>query len=163
MNMEKMEASLSHCGGRATDRRKKRNHVDKVVFGILLACIAPFLTIIIMAVMPLDPIDIHGIKILNPDRVVTAGSHIIYAVDATKHTNKPARILRQLVNDRTTHYTPIESNIPVGRKIRTSTLITSTGDPPGEYYIQYTLVYRYFGFRDVSVSKDSEPFMIVEK
>lgn len=163
MNMEKMEALSSHCGGRATDRRKKLSIADRLVIGIFIACVVPFLTLIVMAIMPLDPIDVHSIKVMNPGNMVVAGDAIIYSVDATKHTEKPARILRQLINDRTTHYTPIESNVPAGRKARTSTLVTSKNDPLGEYYIHYTLVYRYFGFRDVSVSKDSEPFMMIER
>ena len=144
------------------DDRRRKPYKHYIVMAILLISLLPFVSIVGMSIVPLTPIEIHSVKILNPGNIVKAGDHIIYAVDATKYTDRPARILRQLVNDRVTHYTPIESNIPTGKKRRTSTLITSKGDPPGEYYIKYTLVYRYFGFRDVAVSTESDRFMIVK-
>jgi hypothetical protein len=134
---------------------------SKILMFLLIAALLFPAVIGILTIVPLNPLEVRSIKITNPNRIVVAGEQVHYAVDATKYTNKPCKILRQLINERTTHYTMIESNIPTGTKSRGSSLNTAEGDMPGTYYIRWTAIYNYFNFREVVITKDSETFEMI--
>lgn len=118
-------------------------------------------TPIVLSLIPLKPLTVRSITIENPDKRVIAGERIFYTVDAVKHTKKSCIIIRQLINERTLHYTPIQSNIPATDARREGCLDTSMGDMPGVYFIRWTAVYKYFGFRDVEVVAESDKLTMV--
>jgi hypothetical protein len=128
---------------------------------LILALLFPAITGI-LAIVPLNPAEVRSITVTNPDKEVLAGTPMYYMVDSTKHTNRPCRIIRQLINERTIHYTPIYSNVPVGTKKRSGYLSTAENDMPGEYYMRWTAIYTYFYFREVVVVVDSDKFVIVK-
>jgi len=109
----------------------------------------------------LNPIEVKSIIVVNHDKKVVAGTTLHYIIDSVKYTDKPCKIIRQLINERTIHYTSIESNIPPGESKRRGELNTAKSDMIGRYYMRWTAIYTYFYFRDVIVTVDSEPFEMV--
>ena len=129
---------------------------------LLMLGLVPFFTVVVLATIPLCPVTFNSVTIANPNKTVKAGEKILYIVDSVKHTDKPAKIIRQLINERTIFYTAIDGNVPPGASLRGYTLTTSTADIPGVYYLRETRIYKYFFFRDVAVAADSEHFMITK-
>ena len=141
----------------------KTSWQTKFLAALLAVGLLPFFTIVILALIPLDPLTINSVTIVNSQKMVVAGEKLHYIVDTDKHIQKPAKITRQLINERTIYYTSVDSNLPRGASIRGESLGTSSADMPGIYHLRMTYTYRYFYFRDVSVVADSDIFMIVGK
>ena len=135
----------------------------KFLATLLALGLIPFFTVVILSVVPLDPLTINSVTVVNAEKSVVAGERLHYMVDSVKHANKPAKITRQLINERTIYYTVADSNVPCGPSIRGESLGTSAADMPGLYYLRSTYTYRYFYFRDVAVVADSDVFMMVKK
>ena len=135
---------------------------SKILMFLLIAALLFPAVIGILAIVPLNPLEVRSITVINPNKTVVAGTPMNYLVDATKYTDKPCRIIRQLINERTINYTAVDSNIPVGSKKRAVNLSTAEGDMPGVYYMRWTAIYTYFCFREVIVTANSEPFEIVK-
>ena len=131
----------------------------RLLMGILVACCLPFFLLIILSLVPLNPITVHSVTI--SDKTLKAGDPIYYTTSFTKHISKPARVLRQLNNERVTYYTPFDSNMPMGKHCRQNFVETSAGDIPGKYKLQLTFIYEYFFFRDVVVVKESNEFVML--
>ena len=111
---------------------------------------------------PLNPIELKEVKILNADNIVRIGQPILFRVTFTKHTEKPGLIIRQLINDRVINYTGIMSRFPKGDGQGIGRIHTSKGDVPGSYHIKYSVVYKYFGFREIATSAISDEFELLE-
>lgn len=65
-------------------------------------------------------------------------------------------------NDRVVNYTPHISNVPKGEDIGVGVLKTGQSDVPGRYFVNYTVIYEYFGFRKVSTTALSNEFRILD-
>jgi hypothetical protein len=59
------------------------------------------------------------------------------------------------------NYTPHISRVPIGEGAGVGYLHTGQGDTPGKYRVNYTVIYKYFGFREVSTSLLSDEFEII--
>lgn len=122
----------------------------------------PMLFVIALSWWPLHPLELKSVKVMNFDNRVTIGQPILFQVHYIKHIDKHGIIIRQLVNDRVINYTPIVSNVGLGESKGIGRIKTSAGDIPGKYHIKYSVVYEYWGFRDVVVSALSDEFELVE-
>lgn len=139
------------------------NKETKVVTVIAIIGLLPFLVLTILSLMPLKPADILSIKIINPNNKLYAGESLYYIPEILKYTNRPSKIIKQLLNERAIFYTAVDSNLPIGKSVRVESIKTSTGDMPGKYFLNYTIVYNYFGFRDITVTAYSDMFEIVDR
>ena len=126
---------------------------------LLAGVVVPILVLLSIIWWPYQPLKIHKIDVLNSQ--VVSGAPIEFRITYTKYTDKPAKIITQLINDRVVYYTPIESNVPIGYGSKIVSLPTSIGDMPGKYMMRRTYVYTYFGFWEVSVVGKSPWFQIV--
>jgi hypothetical protein len=111
---------------------------------------------------PLNPIELKSVTILNEGKRVKIGTSILFKVHYIKHTDKAGTVYRQLINDRVVNYSPHISAVPSGEAKRIGFIRTSNGEMPGKYQVNYTVVYEYFGFRDVVTNKLSDEFEIVK-
>lgn len=117
--------------------------------------------LLFMMWVPLNPIVLKSVTIVNADKKVEIGSPVCFRVEYTKFTNKHGLVVRQLINDRVVNYTPHISRVPIGEGSGVDCLHTGQGDSPGKYRVNYTVIYKYFGFREVSTSLLSDEFQII--
>lgn len=117
--------------------------------------------LLFMMWVPLNPIALKSVTIVNADKKVEIGSPVCFRVEYTKFTNKHGLVVRQLINDRVVNYTPHISRVPIGEGSGVGCLHTGQGDSPGKYRVNYTVIYKYFGFREVSTSLLSNEFQII--
>ncbi|MDD4877394.1 MAG: hypothetical protein PHQ86_09810 [Dehalococcoidales bacterium] len=139
------------------------NKETKIITIVAILGLLPFLTLAFLSLVPLKPAEILSIKVINTDNKLYAGEVLYYIPEILKYTNRPARIIKQLLNERAIYYTAVDSNLPMGKSVRVESIKTSTGDMPGKYFLSYTIVYNYFGFRDIIVTARSNVFEIVTK
>ena len=140
------------------------NRIDKAVWrGLIGVIVIPTLTFLVLIFWPLNPIEIKSVKIMNKNRTVVSGEDIIFQVHYVKHTKKHGKVYRQLLNDRVVNYRPHISSVPTGEKKGIGFLHTGDEEKPGLYQVSYTVVYRYFGFRDVSVTGLSDEFTVIPR
>lgn len=130
---------------------------SKGLMMLIVGMLLPLVALVLMLVWPLTPIEIRCLKITNQTTII-AGDQIHYAIDMTKYINVPGKVIRQLVNERVTTYSPIDGNVSPGTRILRSSINTSPSDMPGAYKLRWSVTYTYWGFRDVTVSAESEPF-----
>ncbi|MFA5397960.1 MAG: hypothetical protein WC346_18255 [Methanogenium sp.] len=121
------------------------------------------ITLAVLNWWPLNPIELKEVKILNADNIVKIGHPILFRVSYAKHTSKHGFVVRQLINDRVVNYTTIASRVATGEGQKIGRIHTSVGDIPGTYHVKYTVVYKYFGFREVATSAVSDEFELVER
>jgi hypothetical protein len=133
----------------------------KMLAAILIACALPFLALVGIVLWPYNPLTINSVNIINPGNTVIAGENVLYSADVVKHTNKPGKVIRQLINSRVITYSAIDGNIDQGGRIVNNYLETSAADLPGYYYMKFTAVYTYFGFWEVTVSANSKLFQMI--
>jgi hypothetical protein len=136
---------------------------SKLAYGAILLWVVAFSIPIILALWPLNPIDVKSITVQTTDGAVIAGEPIHYQLDLVKYTDRPCRVVRQLFNDRIITYAPVDSNAPTGKCLRFGTLKTSPDDIAGEYFMRWTATYHYWWFREVVVVKDSNKFQVVHR
>ena len=136
----------------------------RILMVVFILSLLPYIFLAGVALWPYNPLTVHEIKILNAP-VTLGGEPIKYSITYTKHAAKPCRVIRQLINERNIPYTAFDSNLPVTKgpkpDCRGNTLVTSTGDLPGEYILRETFIFTYFGFWEVSVVADSKPFQMI--
>jgi hypothetical protein len=114
------------------------------------------------AAYPLKPVTLNKIEILDADNTITAGEPVHFTVWGMKHTDRPSKVIYQLVNTRVTTYSAVEGNLAKGTDHYSKSLPTSKYDMAGTYYIRTTVSVKYFGgLREVTVAKDSAPFTMV--
>ena len=135
-------------------------HALKFIGAIL---IIPTMTLLGLMWWPLNPLELKSVTILNEDKRVVAGGKVVFEVHYVKHTDMAGKVVRQLINNRVINYAPHVSDIPSCEAKRVGTLKTNRADEPGTYMVNYTVIYRYFGFREVAVSKLSDEFELVAK
>ncbi len=137
---------------------------DKTIWRLLIAIfIVPTLVFLGLIFWPLNPLEIRSVTIQNPNKTVVMGEPIYFEVHYVKHTDKHGRVYRQLLNERVVNYRPHTSHVPRGENKGISVLHTGTGESPGLYQVSYTVVYKYFGFREVTVNALSDEFTIVPR
>jgi hypothetical protein len=137
--------------------RKNTEPIFWLIWGTMAIAIVLFFA---FALWPLQPIRIDEVKILNKGNTLKAGDHVDFRMYGFKDTDKPSKVIYQLVNDRVTTYTTVEGNLPRGTTEYGKVLPTSRGDIPGEYYMRVSMTTNYFGLRDVTVAKNSAPFQM---
>lgn len=136
---------------------------SKLAYGATLLWVIAVAIPLVLALWPLKPIEINAITVKTNNGVVIAGEPIVYEMDIIKHTDRPAKVVQQLFNDRIITYAPIDGNAPKGRCLKRGILKTSPDDIAGEYYLRWTATYRYWWFREVVVVKDSNKFVVVHE
>ena len=137
---------------------------DKIIWRSLIAAFTvPSLIFLVLTFWPLNPLEIKSVTIMNLHKTATMGDDIIFQVHYVKRTGMHGKVYRQLINDRVINYRPHISSVPVGERKGIGVLHMGKEEVPGKYQVNYTVVYRYFGFREVSVSGLSDEITIVER
>ena len=129
----------------------------KLLAAILLSCIMPFLFLVGVVLWPYYPLKVTSFTVENKQPFIL-GTPVIVKLVGYKNTDKPVKIICQMINSRSILYSPVEGSLPRGPVNRERVLETSVGDLPGTYYVRCTHVYTYFGFWDVIVPVESVPF-----
>jgi hypothetical protein len=138
--------------------------MDKYGIRMVMALISiPTIPLLFLMWWPLTPLEIKSVTILNKDKKVLQGEELLFEVAYVKHTNLSGTVYRQLINDRVINYSPHVSSVPLGEAKRVGYLRISKTDCPGGYQLNYTVIYKYFGFREVVVSKLSDKFQVIQK
>jgi hypothetical protein len=83
----------------------------RVLVGLLVIFAVVFGTCTFWLLWPYDPITVHQITLLNPDKTVWQGDYLRYYIKWTKHTDRPGRLMRYWVNG---HKFPIDDDIDGG-------------------------------------------------
>lgn len=122
--------------------------------------VLPIIALLCIVWWPYNPLTIYSATVINSP--VIAGSPVYMKLDFFKHVPKPTTIITQLINERNILYSPVISNLPVGRDTKVIPISTSTGDMPGEYYVRRTYTYKYFSFWEVPVVAESQRFQVVK-
>lgn len=137
--------------------------IARAILVLVAATIATPLAYLSMLWWPLNPIELKSVKIMNDNNKVIIGQELIFQVHYIKHTEKSGRVYRQLLDGRVVNLAPHISKVPVGEAAHLGFIRTGPGDLPGKYRINYTIIYEYFGFRDVVVSAMSDEFTLMER
>jgi len=139
---------------------KKENWILRALLFLLAS---PTLILLGLLWWPLEPLEIHSVKIMNEGDKVAQGQELVFEVDYVKHNNMSGMVIRQLLNDRVINYSPHMSSVPKGAAKRRGYLKIGEVDSPGKYQLNYTVIYKYFGFREVVVSKLSNEFEVTTR
>ena len=99
-------------------------------------------------------------EVLNP--VVKAGDCITIKVDATRHTNKPADVTLQLVNDSVILLPTMRSAMPAGPQDLEWKLRIPKYADAGHYKLISTLTFQMNPLRTISNRFETEMFEVVK-
>jgi hypothetical protein len=148
--------------------KRKNEIVFWLIWGTMICIIV---AIVGFATWPLKPVDLTAVElidsiddgkdipVINP--TIIAGNPVHFMVRGMKHTDRPSKVIYQLVNTRVTTYSVIEGNLGKGTDHYPKALPTSKYDMSGIYYVRTTICVNYWGIRDVCVMKDSNTFTMV--
>jgi hypothetical protein len=103
---------------------------------------------------PYDPITIHSITILNPDKTVRAGEPVRYHIEWVKRTDKQGVLHRYFVNGHKYGFDKEEGVItsaPIGPGSADVTMETSPDMPIGTGRVQWSIAYQMNPLRNVIV------------
>lgn len=144
------------------------NGTRKMVFRILvIMCIVLcglWAERLYWAYWPFEPLIVHGIKIINPDNTVCAGSNLLYQMEIEKQMDVPAKVKRQLVNSYIIDYPAIEPpDKPLGSQVVTTTVPVPEYADAGLYHLRWAVEYEVGpDKRPITVRTESKPFMVVK-
>jgi hypothetical protein len=153
--------SRARRGRKGTGGIMKLSWQTKGLMLMLITALMPLFIFTFLSAVPLNPLTIDKLCVTNKDKIVVTGEPVYYTLTGRKNTDKRAKILRQLINERTIYYTPEEGNYPEGATKSNGKMVTSKGDAAGKYFIRMTIIYNYFWFRDVVITADSDWFEMV--
>jgi hypothetical protein len=156
-----MSTQIYEGGMRIVDAHDKKviRHSRKVLDTLLVLGITSLLAVLINFIYPyktitlLEPIEIKG--------PVYAGEPMFYRVHLFKYIDKPARISRSLVNERTITYTAYSNNLEPGEHNRIFFLNVPIETNPGHHHLEITWEYDINSMRTVTVKKMSVPFIVL--
>ena len=109
---------------------------------------------------PYKPIEVHSIRVLNPDKAVQQGGDLIYEVSYTKNMNVIGTLSRKLVNAFIIDLADTKVSMPAGSAVRKVRVRLPSYADPGVYRLRWTVTYPVNPIREVSVAAESEPFTI---
>ncbi len=113
---------------------------------------------------PYEPMIIsEPIVIDNFDHTVHPGDYLRYDLHLDKQMDLPCVVYRQLLNNFTVNYSPVYSNIPVGKRVMSIKLLIPNSAEPGDYRLKVGWEYKVNPIRTILVEKWSEPFQVVAK
>ena len=108
---------------------------------------------------PIKPITVNEVKIISKE--VRAGGELKYYVDATKHMNLPAMVVRQLINDTVITLAPSWSHVPMGRTMMMVSLTVPINVHPGRYKLSTSYTYEINSFRTITNRWETEYFTVL--
>jgi hypothetical protein len=132
--------------------------VGDILLGFMFIILLLFVAMVVNFVYPyktvelLEPIEIH-----TP---VYAGEPLIYTLHLKKHVNLPARITRNLLNERVVTYTPYANNLAPGEHKKSFSLNVPETATPGPHKLALTFEYDINFMRTVTVKYESAVFDI---
>ena len=150
---------------RTTAQRDTNGTRRKVFWMLALMCVvlSGFWTErLYWAYWPFNPLTVYGIKVMNPEGIVCAGTNLIYEMDVEKHLDVPARVKRQLINSYIIDFPILEPpDKPLGRQKVVTTLNVPAFADEGHYYLRWATEY-ILGpeKRVVTVHIESKPFLV---
>lgn len=127
---------------------------------LITMIVFPIIALLCIVWWPYNPLTIYSAKVINSP--VAAGTPVYLKISFHKRVARPTTILTQLINERNILYSPVYSNLPIGKDTKIIPISTSTGDMTGEYYVRRTYTYKYFGFWEVQVVAESPKFQIIK-
>jgi len=129
---------------------------------IIVSSIAVYAIITYWLFWPYQPIVFEGpIKILNVDNQIKPGGLLIYEADINKKLPYPVTIISQLINNFVITYSPIMSNIPLGKRIIKVKLKIPDSAEPGNYKLKWEGYYKVNPIREVVITVWSNEFKVV--
>lgn len=112
---------------------------------------------------PYDPITVQPIRIVNSCKEVQQGGVLIYELEYHKRTDKTGRVARHLVDTYTITYAPSLGINTVGKGIAKTHLPIPKYATPGIYFLRWSVTYEVNPLRKVTVTVDSEKFLVYPK
>ena len=113
---------------------------------------------------PYNPLTVtHPIQIMNKDKTVAPGEYLIYKIEYEKHMNVNGVLTRQLVNTYKIAYSDVIITAPIGKDVDQISLLIPRSAQPGEHYLWWNASYKCNPLRWVTVTCESEPFMVIGK
>lgn len=156
-----MSTQIYQGGMRIVDASDKKiiRH-SRLMLEIMMGLgLSALLAILINAVYPYKTISfLEPIEIQEP---VYAGETLYYRLHFIKHIDRPAKISRSLVNERTITYTAYSNNLEPGEHNRTFFLSVPREVRPGHHHLEITWEYRINPLRAVTVKKMSKEFNVL--
>lgn len=148
-----------------TGRRRNDSMIfPKMVMRILFAgFISCWLLVSFWLCWPYQPMVFHApIKILNSGHKVEPGGQLVYEANITKRLAVEAIVSRQLINNFVITYSPLVSNIPIGKRIMKIKLGIPQSAEPGEYKLKWEGHYQVNPLREIVVIAWSDPFEVID-
>ncbi len=160
------EESLTATERTRTTAQRDTNGTRKMVFRLLvIMCMvltALWAERLYWAYWPFEPLKVYGIKIINPNETVCAGSNLLYEMDIDKRMDVPSKIKRQLVNSYIIDFPVLEPpDKPLGRQKVVTTLNVPAFADEGLYYLRWAVEYSIGpDKRLVTAHVESKPFLV---
>jgi hypothetical protein len=133
-----------------------------IKWGALSVMIGYGVTVCYWLLWPYNIIDVHSIKIMNPNKTVKQGGTLIYEIDYTKYKDIVGIVSRQLVNTYTITYSDAVGMAPVGSRKTQTHLPVPLYASPGKYHLLWTVRHPINPMRSVAESAWSDEFQVVE-
>jgi|GEM_PF-3353943 len=140
----------------------------KIIYWVSLAILGIMSFIIgqiaVMLYYPYKTIDVkEPVQILNENKRLIRGSHLVIAFDYKKYINADAEIIYQLRNKDIKHYitlSTVKSNVSVGKGIAVTSIYIPDTVVVGKYALIATSKYKVNEFRTICRRFVSEEFSV---
>jgi hypothetical protein len=110
---------------------------------------------------PYEPITVSCIKILNQDKTVKAGEHLIYKIEYKKNMDVVGILNRKLVNDVKIDLSDQYATASIGTGKDVVYIRIPHYADTGTYYLWWSARYQVNPIREIVVNKKSEVFTII--
>jgi len=132
---------------------------------VLLMGLSLYFYVTFLLFWPYQPMVIHSVTPINPNKVVYAGEYLIYELDYTKEKVYPVtQVSRQLVDGFIIMLASrSHSSYPVGQHRKHIYAKVPDFTDAGEYYLRISMTYQVNYLRTITVTANSSMFTVKKK
>lgn len=112
---------------------------------------------------PFNPVSFNKDKFVVETKEVKSGESLIYTADVCKNMDIATEISRSFNNELVYLLPPTTSTRPEGCSISKVAIPVPEELPPGEYFLRTRFTYKLNALRTITVTHDTEKFVVLEK
>jgi len=141
----------------------KKELLDKVLIYFMITIWVLLIIATIICVYPFKIAEFENpLEVVNTDKTVKAGDLLLFNRDSEKFMDISGTVSCSFEDDIIFNIPSRISNLPIGNYDSTTSVVVPKNLPPSEYQYKCTIVYKIFGFREVTVYMNTEYFKVIE-